>query len=94
MTSLTVANRETAFLLRGPMGGGEQRLSVTGEGWMVEKKWVKRGRRAQRARADGRAMRRRSIAPADVAQSFHGFSRGDASRTRALEGRRSTEGAA
>lgn len=47
---------------------------------MVEKKVGEKGRRLERARADGRAMRRRSIAPADVAETFHGFSRGDATR--------------
>lgn len=36
-----------------------------------------KGRREQEVRADGTAMRRRRIAPADVAETFHGFSRGE-----------------
>lgn len=54
-----------------------------------------KGRREQEARADGTAMRRRSIAPADVAETFHGFSRGEATsehrRKRRWRRRRTTE---
>lgn len=39
-----------------------------------------KGRSVERARADGRAMQRSIIVPADVAGTFHGFSRGDATR--------------
>lgn len=80
MTPFTVTNRDTAFLLFGPIGGGNQCLSVTGEGVWLEKKLGEKGRRLKRARADGRAMRWSSIVPADVAEIFHGFSRGDAIR--------------
>ncbi len=79
MTSFTVTNHETAFLLSGPIRGDEECLSVTGEGGWLKKLGEKR-RRLEGARADGRAMRRRSIVPADVAELFHSFSRGDATR--------------
>lgn len=45
------------------------------------KKLGEKSQRLERARADGRAIRRSSIVPADVAETFHGFSRGDATRT-------------
>lgn len=45
-----------------------------------KKQVCEKGQRLEGAQADGRAMQRRSIVPADIAETFHGFSRGDATR--------------
>lgn len=88
MTSFTVANREAAFLPCGPIEGYEECLSVTGEGGWLKKKVGEKDQRLEEARADGRTMRRRSIVSADIAKTFHGFSRGDVTRNRQWRGKK------
>lgn len=51
-------------------------------GWLVKKKKQvgEKSQRLREAEADGRAMQRRSIVPADLAEAFPGGSRGDVPR--------------
>lgn len=94
MTLFTVANSETAFApLYSQWEGG--RLLLTGKGEWLRGKGEKlevgeKGRREQEVHADGTAMQRRRIAPTDLAETFHGFSRGEATseHRRKKKGRR------
>lgn len=75
-----MSNDGEAILPHWPVEDYKEPLSVTGEGGWFKKKKKQVGEKSQRLReaeADGRAMQRRSIVPADLAETFHGCSRGD-----------------
>lgn len=80
VTSFTVSNHAEVLLLCGPVEDDKERLSVTGEGGWLKKTSGWKEPEREEAEADGRAMQRRSIVPADLAEAFHGCSRGDVTR--------------
>lgn len=78
-----MSNDGEALFLCWPVEDYKEPLSVTGEGGWLEKKQVgEKSQSLREAEADGRAMQRRSIVPADLAETFHGCSRGDVTGNR------------